>query len=196
MLCSALRNRGVAFSRSSSPYNAWTGTGTSSNSSGRARFLPIDDEEGMDSGRTAGGGVVFGVARLSGVRALKTTGWDVRRSGVFGRGMIAGPEAVRPDLDLPTGGWVGIAGTGGTSCASRMLCDEETRRVEPALADAIGGGEMIFSITFGVDEAASLAATSLACRLVTLRVNKSTLVVSFFFSLSILWHFISNCQQL
>lgn len=192
MLFSGLRRRGVAFSRSSSAaYSAETGTETASNSSGLARFLPIEeteDEEGTGSGKVVGGELVFGIARLSGVRALKTTGCEVLRSGVLGRGMTAGPEAARLGLDHSTAGCVGIAGIGGTSWDMRMCCDDDAdmRRMELIAAGAAGAGEMNLSVAVCVDGTVPLAVASLACRLCTLRVNMSTFPVSFFFSLSIL----------
>lgn len=98
-VCNALRRRGVEFSWSCrlSAYNACTGTLTSSNSSGRARFLPTEtspDATGIVS-TAAIGGVANAGARFSGVRALKTVGGGGLRSGVLGLETDAGPETTR-----------------------------------------------------------------------------------------------------
>jgi len=128
--CSALRARGVAgwlTGRQSAVKPCGGRPSQSSKSSGALRFLPavlvvaIDEDEENAMGMAGIGGrdgAWDGVRRASGVRALKTVGWDVRTSGVLGLGNAEGPEAIRERELGVVGVYVGI-GNGGCECGTR-----------------------------------------------------------------------------
>jgi hypothetical protein len=139
--------------------------------------LPTEDIE-LNVGIFASAVRGVEVTRFSGVFALKTAGCACLRSGVFGLDREAGPETTRFDIGRVTGvlgSWLEAGG---------MEFDRGTVATE---LDKVGGETTFSTLGPGIGP---LAPASLFCRLCTLRVRDSTLVVSFFFSLSILFHFV------